>query len=173
MEEDAVTIPQFQSYRSPTTGSWCHHESVKSLISVPLGAREQAPFGSRERTRPGSNGRATVHRINQVLALQPGWDGCHARIATIEALSAVIEVLNAIDLEHVPVPDVSPSIDGGLLLEWHRNGFELDVWVGPDGSVNVTYDRAEASWEASWDECGIGVPELLLDLAEPVPELVG
>ncbi len=170
-----MTASQFQSYRHSTVGPWCRHESIKNLVSVPMtGGSDFGYFGSRERPRPGSRGREVVRRINSVLALQPGWDGGNASSVTLEAVEAVVEVLNAIELESVPVPDVSPSIDGGLLLEWHRNGFELEVWVGPDGATNVTYDHGETSWEATWEEGGMaGVQQVLLHLAESVPQLVG
>lgn len=175
MEEDKVTIPEYQSYRPMASGPWCRHESVKSLVSVPMKLVGDSghPFGARERTRPGNNGRAVVQRINQVLTLAPGWDGGHACPVAFDAVTAAVEVLNEIQVEALPVPDVSPSIDGGLLFEWRRNGFELEVWCGPDGSVNVTYDHAGNSWEGDWDECGTGARQVLLHLAESLPEPVG
>jgi len=174
MEEDQVTIPQFQSYRHASVGGWCQHEAVKSLVSVPVASGKDVSFmGARDRHRPGNNGRAVVQRINQVLMLRSGWDGAHAQPVAEAAVHGVVAVLNEIALEGAPVPDVSPSIDGGLLLEWRRNGFELEVWIAPDGSASVTYDRDGASWEADWQGCSSGVREILIHMTEFKPELAG
>jgi hypothetical protein len=32
---------------------------------------------------------------------------------------------------------IFPSSDGGLQMEWHRNGEELEIRVGPKGEVSA------------------------------------
>ena len=59
----------------------------------------------------------------RLLALKPNWDSYGAPRISREAISTI---------EHfatVPCPD------GGIQLEIHRDGFDIEIVVGPDGTI--------------------------------------
>lgn len=81
-------------------------------------------------------------QINQLLRLQPGWDGGRARPLTDEAVRAALRVLFAIADDLVLPPQMFPVPDGGLQLEWHAHE-SVEIEVDADGDVHVmTTDEA-------------------------------
>lgn len=170
-----MTVPRFDVTSKigvhPTIK--CRHDEIMSLVAVPVRMMEWygAPppaHSARERSRPGPHGRTVVNRLNELISLQPGWDGAKAVPPSPEAIVAVVDILNEIRLDDVPLPHVSPSIDGGLLFEWHRDGFELELWFSSTGEIDVTYEHGDSAWEGSWETCGEGARQVLYHLAESV-----
>jgi len=162
-----VTAPHYLARRRAHT--WDQPRPVRHLVSVPTVVDLSANSRLARERRPGHNGRHVVARLNQLIALQPGWDGSNAQPITEDAVMAALEVLNDIALERAPLPDISPGIDGGLLFEWRRDGFELEVWVDAAGAVTVTYEHGDSSWEGSWSDCGLGARQVLDHLADSLP----
>lgn len=56
-------------------------------------------------------------------ALEPGWDSYMARPIAEAAIAKVEKFL------------VVPRTDGGIQLEICRNGFDVEIEIGPDGLV--------------------------------------
>lgn len=167
-----MTAPHYQARHRAAVGPWHRHDSaVKSLVSVPTKLMaDSAP--TMARSRPGNKEREIVNRINRLLELEPGWDGAHAQPLTFSAVEATVEVLSDVMIEAIPVPDVSPSVDGGMLLEWHEGGFELEIWASANGAVTVTYDHDGNSWDGDWETCAEGARLVLSHLAGTTPHLV-
>jgi hypothetical protein len=169
-----MTVPRFDvtSKAGAHPKIKCRHDEVKNLIAVPVRAVDWSgalpAHSARERSRPGRNGRSIVNRLNELISLPGGWDGANAIPPTESAVLSVLEVLNEISLDDVPPPHISPSLDGGLLFEWHRDGFELEVWVSSSGDVDVTYEHGDSAWDGSWETCGEGARQVLYHLAESV-----
>lgn len=78
-----------------------------------------------------------VERLNAVGVLRRGWDGEAAepptRTAAVAALRALFEVM----WHDTPAPAVVPMYDGGLQLEWHGCGVDIELTVGPRGERHV------------------------------------
>ena len=69
----------------------------------------------------------TVQSLEQLLQLEPNWDtyggspiapGC-----VVAALKLVFDILR----DDTPAPSVVPTSRGGLQLEWHTRGVDLEV----------------------------------------------
>jgi hypothetical protein len=60
--------------------------------------------------------------ISELAALPENWDGYGAVRIKQPALD-VLATMKAI-----------PSTDGGLLIEWTRNGWDVTIGIGPDGT---------------------------------------
>lgn len=69
----------------------------------------------------------TLEQLNRMIQLSPNWDSYGSRAVELQkawiALDALSEILEA----HSPAPAVVPTSDGGLQLEWHRNGIDLEI----------------------------------------------
>ena len=85
--------------------------------------------------------------INQLLALENGWDGRHADPVSSDAVQAAVEALFAIAPEQVLPPQFFPLPDGGLQLEWHALS-SIELEVGPDGELHIlmTDDNDEVTF---------------------------
>lgn len=80
-----------------------------------------------------------ITEINRLARLPADWDSYGA--ARLESKAAEFAIML---LGHMrfggPAPWVSPTSDGGLHLEWGREGFGVEVEVSKDGDVEVLTD---------------------------------
>jgi hypothetical protein len=90
-------------------------------------------------------------RLSELLDLPPNWNGTAAapvepRLAEL-AVNAVLASVMPEDCP--PLPQVVPCIDGGLQLEWHRGGWDVEVQLTPMGEIWV--DASEVHGDIDWD----------------------
>lgn len=92
--------------------------------------------------------REPLQRIEALVALGAGWDTYGSQpIRPAVALHAV-RLLAAILSDDVPTPSIVPTSTGGLQLEWHQRGADLELEVSPDKSVIVFLQMpTEQTWE--------------------------
>lgn len=62
--------------------------------------------------------------VARLAELMPNWDGYQGKPPSAAVLKMTIRVLAALPPQ-VPDPEVLPSTDGGVLLEWDMSGVEL------------------------------------------------
>lgn len=73
--------------------------------------------------------------IQRFLAYPEGWEPGAPAISPIAA-NAVRETLElGAAVVEIPMPAVVPTVDGGIQVEWHENGVDLEVRGAPDGGV--------------------------------------
>jgi hypothetical protein len=83
-------------------------------------------------TLPGRNANAKwipsfERQLRALFDLQPGWDTYFGRRITLESAEAAI-LFAGDHLEPLTAdPWLVPLADGGLQLEWHENGIDLEV----------------------------------------------
>lgn len=81
--------------------------------------------------------RPVIERVAELVALPGGWNSYDASPVSATALHRTLEFL----LEHVTPgvdrPDVVPTVRGGLQLEWHNNGLDVEVEIASDGPVSL------------------------------------
>lgn len=88
-----------------------------------------------------------ISRMNAVASLEAGWDGDDARPVTTDAVVSALEVLQDIMSRDTVAPAVVPATDGGLQLEWHRGGVDLEIYVEADGGVSAWCQEGGREWE--------------------------
>lgn len=94
--------------------------------------------------------RPVVAGLEAILSLPEGWNSYHAhRIDGQAAIRAVQLLLDTAQAE-TPAPSVVPTAPGGVQLEWHMRGIDLEVEITPDLQVEAAYEDAatQAEWEA-------------------------
>lgn len=78
-----------------------------------------------------------IERVVELAELPGGWNSCDANPVSATALRRTLEFL----LEHVTpgvdLPAVVPTVRGGLQLEWHNNGLDVEVEIASDGPVSL------------------------------------
>jgi hypothetical protein len=107
----------------------------------------------------------TVEYMSKLFALPDNWDADGARrIAPSAAMSALRLVLAAA-ATGAPPPSLVPTVEGGLQVEWHTHGIDLEIETLGSDRFAVLYEDQQtgADWEA---EAGLGSPAVTLPLTE-------
>ena len=78
-------------------------------------------------------------QLDELLQLEPQWDGHRAKVISIAAVRGAVESLFRIADEVSLAPQFFPLPDGGVQYEWHVGGESVEVEV--DGS-GVAYALA-------------------------------
>lgn len=91
-----------------------------------------------------------AQRIGELLRLGSSWDSYGALpISPAEAATALEILLRTAD-SRTPEPQIVPTSEGGLQLEWHERGIDIEVAPRADRRVGVYYadHRTGKEWEA-------------------------
>jgi hypothetical protein len=76
-----------------------------------------------------------ITRIEDLRALKDGWDGHGGKAPTRAALGAIH--LWMMDAQIVPLSN------GGIQIEWHRDGLDIEVEIDADGRLSgFNFNRA-------------------------------
>lgn len=82
-------------------------------------------------------------KIAALAALEEGWDSYGAAPVT----QAALDVVRCIA--------VVPTVNGGVQVEWHANGWEVEIEVDPDGEVrSVMVDKTGSKSSFPADSSG-------------------
>lgn len=72
-----------------------------------------------------------------LLGLPPGWDSYGARRLSPDALRSGLYLLSRVMMPSTVAPILVPTSEGGVQIEWHSRGLDLEVEVRPAGEVSV------------------------------------
>lgn len=73
----------------------------------------------------------TLAAVERLLALDPGWDGYGAPSIDRTALGDALQLLYGSARAETPPPAIVPTGTGGVQLEWHDQGFDIEVYLQP------------------------------------------
>ena len=111
-------------------------------------ARQDAParparrisIRARRRELPEQLVRA-LERAIELLQLPRGWNSYDAEPVSYAAFEQTVEFLTTYLVEGIAGPALVPTVRGGVQLEWHRRGVDIEVEISPDGSVSWCADN--------------------------------
>ncbi len=83
---------------------------------------------------------------HQLLSVTDNWDGYHAKAPNTEAIATTLTVLNSMP-PGIPFPDVYPSTDGGVILEWESSDAEVLLVVESKNKIETTVDLEGSRFE--------------------------
>ncbi len=92
----------------------------------------------------------TNKNLLAIVALNNNWDSYGADRISPKVAEAVHELLWNIMQMATPAPQIVPSANGSIQLEWHQKGIDLEIEVKSFSSFSVFFEDAqneEASWE--------------------------
>jgi hypothetical protein len=102
---------------------------------------EEAHSGSEARSSPTTPdwlpqaGKA----LDELLALPPDWDSYGARAIQPDIVRAARRLLSDVARPDTPQPTLVPTVQGGVQLEWHVRGVDVEIEL-------LTADRAHVSY---------------------------
>jgi hypothetical protein len=87
--------------------------------------------------------------LSKILALEEGWDSYGApRIepGVVESAARFLATLTSIG---APKPSICPTAHGGVQIEWHHSGKDLEIEFLASTKVSVLYEGPEGQeeWE--------------------------
>jgi hypothetical protein len=92
---------------------------------------------------------STIQTLNELLSLPADWDSYGAR--PIDPTTAIfsLQLLSEVMGPNVPAPLVVPTNRGGVQLEWHTRGIDLEIEIQQSGRISVCYEdhRSGNEWE--------------------------
>jgi hypothetical protein len=94
---------------------------------------------------------ATVISLAKLLSLPDGWDSYGARTIERTAINWAVHVLEASAANDTPAPTVVPTSSGGVQLEWHDHGVDIELELLPSGAQWLSFEdlRGGQGWEGS------------------------
>jgi len=90
----------------------------------------------------------TVEKLAHILTMEPGWDSYGAEKiepgCVVSAIMIALEVMR----DDTPAPTVVPTSCGGVQLEWHTGGIDLEIEIRSSSVIFASYeDTSGVSWE--------------------------
>lgn len=70
-----------------------------------------------------------IKRVVTLTKLEPNWDGYHAPRVSLDTGMFVLRVLQDVMLPRTPMPQIVPSSVGGIQVEWHVGGIDLEIHI--------------------------------------------
>jgi len=92
---------------------------------------------------------AIAKLINQFLSLDTNWDTYGGKPTTEVAARKAMNIITSLLSEGARAPAVVPVNNGGVQIEWHNGGWDVEIEVHPDGSVSTFIDNGvfNREWE--------------------------
>ena len=81
---------------------------------------------------------SVVERLGRFLSLGENWNGYGENAITAQAVVRTMNLLTRVAMDG-PEPAVVPMSDGGIQIEWHYGGTEIEVEVPSDGRELSVY----------------------------------
>ena len=89
----------------------------------------------------------TAQALVDLLGLAPGWDSYSARPVDRSHVDAALQVLLLTMRHDTPAPTVVPTNRGGVQLEWHTNGIDLEIETLSTQKLSVSFEDAATGTE--------------------------
>jgi hypothetical protein len=78
-------------------------------------------------------------KLEELRKLESNWDSYGGKPITELALEKTDLLLKALLGIQAVEPFVCPCSNGGIQLEWHRNGYTLEIEISPEGEVSEVF----------------------------------
>ena len=93
---------------------------------------------------------AVLHKLQELLYLEADWNSYGAPPITFDAIRTALEVLGEVVPRRAPAPTIVPTVDGGVQLEWHRGGIDLEIEITSPHQAVAYFAQQETSEE--WED---------------------
>jgi hypothetical protein len=103
--------------------------------------------------------RAALDRISGLTALAVGWNGYDAREIKADMAIDAAKFLTEVAFPGIAAPSIVPLSDGGVQIEWHRGGVDIEVAFSDDEPGIYVVDR-------EGDEAELPLPEAVPTIAK-------
>jgi len=90
-----------------------------------------------------------ITALGETLTLPANWDSYSACRVNLECVETAFEGLCSVMRSDTLSPTVVPTVHGGVQLEWHARGIDLEIDISPTGRryVSCVDRQGETEWE--------------------------
>lgn len=88
-----------------------------------------------------------IRRLDELVALQPGWDGYKGVPVTFSNAYFAIEVLEACCRGDDPIPQIVPGTSGDLQIEWHLEKGDVELHILAPNDVHAWHFNENTGFE--------------------------
>lgn len=107
-------------------------------------------------------------QIAELRRLPFGWDAFGAGPLRHDVLWFALSLLDTVMSDDTPPPHVTPMSHEGIMLEWHRNGIDIEIEIERPGEAHVAYEDIATGTSQSWT-----VRTNMRSLAIPIGRITG
>lgn len=152
-------MPEFAGGISSLRNSWTptfpYPFDTMSLPEVRVSMRENITFVSLK-TAPEIRSAKwldqTVPELIRLLWLPEGWSSDNPERINPRAVEKVLALLLAILESNSPPPIVVPTIRGGVQVEWHQNGIDLEIESFNSSKVEYYFSDSKGEKEGTIED---------------------
>lgn len=91
----------------------------------------------------------TIVQIGRVLELESDWNSYRSKSVQQRLVVPMLELLFNIMSDDTPTPSVVPTASGSFQVEWHRNGYDLEIeLLSPSRFLAYFHDVSSGDEEA-------------------------
>jgi hypothetical protein len=110
-----------------------------------------------------------VEETSALLRLPPGWNSHNAAPVPPDAAVTALDIVVQTLFLGAPYPHITPLSSGGLQIEWHEPGIEIEASVDREGIVTVWCHDSQDGTEAEFvdDEDAPHLLDLVGQLVRP------
>ena len=117
--------------------------SASTLVMIPFGKvafvfSEPPPRWSRD----------LLAKISELGDLEEDWDSYGARPVDPQCAIATVTLLLSVFDSSTPKPSIVPTSRGGIQLEWHRAGANLEIEIESPSRFHVFFEDEQAGKES-------------------------
>lgn len=153
------TLDTLQSPSPVRQGKTCvsrHAYSVRQDVVVEAMPLHESAVGSQFT----GDFAAAARQLARLLAMPPDWDSYGASPIDRQKAGAALYLVWIAIVSGAPVPAIVPTSDGGIQLEWHRRGVDLEIRVISGASFEVFFEEL-ATGKVCEGEIGTDLAPLL------------
>ena len=144
-------VPVFEGSTAPQpTLVWTREaEGHITLTETDLGVAQESLFQGIKWTSSETWFEPIRDSVYELLSLSENWDLYGAAQVKREFVASAAGLLRSIMDQDTPAPAIVPTTPGGVQIEWHTNGIDLEIEVQSTSRINVWYEnsRTGMSWE--------------------------
>ncbi len=100
-----------------------------------------------------------TERLTNLSKLQENWDSYGASAINAQAITQAIQVMTEVMTNDTPMPAIVPTTRGGIQLEWHLGGIDMEVEVTGGRTLSVLYE--DATQQEPWEDELVFIPGLV------------
>lgn len=90
-------------------------------------------------------------RLSSLLRLKRGWDGHNGLPGDRATLEFAASVLAKLMLPQMPMPSIMPLSYGGVQIEWHRNGWDVEIEIASPNVIHMYKNEIQSGQETELD----------------------
>lgn len=133
-----------QIYRGRTFARQTRQSSPAPVITIEASSSFSIPFGDEGafvfEQEPGKWFMPLLSQICDLGLLPPNWNTYGAQPIDPDTAAFAAAILLTLLSADDPVPSIVPTSPGGILLEWHDGGIDLEVDIRSPSSVQVLFE---------------------------------